>query len=394
LEIAVKYQTLRNGVAAGVISLALISGAAMAADAPATQPSAAAPSPATQPSSASPAGADQLFLTKEHAFLSALQESNKAVGKPDELSDAAHRQQFAPTAIPALKKAMASLEDLAAEHKVPEQQITSLRTSLSSSLYLLGDKDTVADIDAKANGTDAAAKTTSQIVQVMARWRMSSTDDAAKAKIADQIVQLDQSDPTNTSLTILSYQFSQSTKDKAIAEKLSNAAVAMNNRAATQIKTMVEGQKRLASLEGKPMVVSGKSVDGSDFTTAQWKGKVVLVDFWATWCGPCRAELPNVKAAYSKYHDQGLEIIGVSNDFSKDALTKYTPENGMTWPELFDADAAATHNWNPITLGYGVEGIPTMFLIDRNGICTTVTARGNLETEIPKLLAQPGTKTE
>ncbi len=72
--------------------------------------------------------------------------------------------------------------------------------------------------------------------------------------------------------------------------------------------------RRARLLTGDPVKVSGKTIDGKPFDISQYKGKVVIVDFWATWCGPCLAELPNLKKIYEKYHDRGLEIVGVNLD--------------------------------------------------------------------------------
>jgi thiol-disulfide isomerase/thioredoxin len=117
-----------------------------------------------------------------------------------------------------------------------------------------------------------------------------------------------------------------------------------------------------------------KDLDGKPLSVASRKGKVVLLDFWATWCGPCRAELPNVITAYKKYHDKGFEIIGVSLDSDRaklDAFLKKT--DGMTWPQYFDGEG-----WgNKIAVKYGVESIPFTVLIGKDGKIIGKDLRGD-----------------
>ena len=116
-----------------------------------------------------------------------------------------------------------------------------------------------------------------------------------------------------------------------------------------------------------------KDVDGKPLSVANYNGKVVLIDFWATWCGPCRAEMPNVVATYKKYHSQGFDIIGVSLDDDRQKLLNYTKDNGMTWPQYFDGQGWS----NKLAVKYGIEAIPATYLLDGNGVIIGKDLRGD-----------------
>ncbi|PKL47275.1 MAG: hypothetical protein CVV42_13585 [Candidatus Riflebacteria bacterium HGW-Riflebacteria-2] len=140
------------------------------------------------------------------------------------------------------------------------------------------------------------------------------------------------------------------------------------------------------SPEGKafPEFPAGKkTIDGKDLNLARFKGKVLLVDFWATWCPPCRAEVGPLVTVYNKYKDKGFEIVGISFDKERADLDKFVQENKMEWPHYFDGK----HWENEVGPTYGIQSIPTMYLLDGEGkVITTELRDGKLEKELEKIL--------
>jgi len=114
--------------------------------------------------------------------------------------------------------------------------------------------------------------------------------------------------------------------------------------------------------------------DGKNLSLASLKGKVVLVDFWASWCGPCRKENPNLVKAYAKYHDKGFEIIGVSLDDKKENWLKAIDADKLVWLHASDLKG-----WkSDLAAEYGIRSIPTSFLVDAEGKIIGKDLRGDL----------------
>jgi peroxiredoxin len=153
---------------------------------------------------------------------------------------------------------------------------------------------------------------------------------------------------------------------------------------AQQSLAMLASERRL-KVGAEPIKFEVTSITGEKLSPQMYKGRVLLLDFWATWCGPCLQEMPNVIDVYKKYKKDGFEIVGISLDRNRSALDRYLEKNDIKWPQYYDGKF-----WNnEVSTLYGVKAIPATFLIDKKGKIRYKTLRGRqLEVAVKELLAE------
>ena len=206
----------------------------------------------------------------------------------------------------------------------------------------------------------------------------------------DAFLQLAPKDPRAGQLIYMAASSARDEKAKtAMEERI------LKDFADSQFATMIKGSRRQREGIGKPFELEfTEAISGSTISMNSLKGKVVVLDFWATWCGPCVAEMPEMKKLYEKFHGQGVEFIGISLDQSKDqggldALKKFVKDKEIPWPQYYQGKG-----WQSEFSGsWGINSIPSMFVVDQDGKLVSVEARGKLEQLLPELLKKKTTSS-
>jgi arylsulfatase A-like enzyme/thiol-disulfide isomerase/thioredoxin len=260
----------------------------------------------------------------------------------------------------------------------------------------LGDTDAFARvptcIETVRNPSPELSKTMRRLAVVaeQQRWLMKGPQEAARPLI-HKTADLLRADPESTDTAIHAIIFAVGLEDLPDGTPLAIEAytafepivAASPNPKVRDMAWQFAGAKRRLQLPGQPMEIFGTLLNGEKFDPALVAGKVVLVDFWATWCGPCVAEIPAMREHYAKYRDRGFEIIGVSCDGAKDVVEEFVAKEQIPWLMFYDEGDGT---WPPLAKHYGLPGIPVMILIGRDGNVVSVRARGaELSRELEKL---------
>ncbi len=343
---------------------------------------------------ATPAAEEKADAKKEGVKTGAVPTPEDLAAKLDEIDELEVPDADAWTK--AVKKKLAEFETglAAAEAAAGDGPVKHALKLLSVQADLMreatGGKATAGDPETVLSGIVAAKEADAGVRRHASRMLVEmgsqGVDDAAKLavwqkRLADHLAAFpdDPEGPDVQSLEIDLVEAHAPDQLKGVVERL---AASKNEQLAEFAKSKLAEIKVMDELKAKPLELKFTAVDGREVDVEKLRGKVVLIDFWATWCGPCMQEVPNVVKTFEKLHEKGFEIIGVSLDEDKAALEKTVKKMKMTWPQSFEGKG-----WEGATAKrFGITGIPTMWLLDKQGKVSDFDAREGLEEKVTKLL--------
>lgn len=233
---------------------------------------------------------------------------------------------------------------------------------------------------------EGPVKALAQIIQTMARAQSGRYDEAL-ARFKELLKGLDANEQEEFATSFCdSFAGQAITAGEYGVARQAYAALLDKFGESPNLRQKVQGDLKRLDLVGRTAPsFAGDDIQGRPIRSDAYRGKYVLVDFWATWCGPCVAELPRLQAAYRAYHDAGLEIVGVSLDETKDAVIDFVKARKIPWPQIHGAGGATD-----LAQAFNVSSIPATYLIDPEGTIIRLDLRGKaLDEALAALIKRP-----
>lgn len=286
------------------------------------------------------------------------------------------------------------------DRTLPEtKQLLSLKIQLSTLLGRMGNEKAVENLDAfllkltQNADPEVAQEAKNAILNLKLNNLASLSADERQAVIDEVKGRILESEPSIATVQMartLARSLERALPPAEAAKEVTQLAEHFQDSGDTGLDkaaASLMGLARRLNLPGNEIELAGTLLNGEDLNFASaYKGKAVVVDFWATWCGPCIAEFPNMKKLYAKYHDHGFEIVGISLDDTKEPVEAFVEKQDIPWTIVWNDKGEGVRGWeDPNAVRYGINAIPAMIFIGKDGKVESLNARGN---NLDELLAE------
>lgn len=306
---------------------------------------------------------------------------------PMALADLDKRAEVAPVAIPLLWRAVDLAAEMALADPPTRERSEHLRYYSLAVLTFLDDVKAQALLEEARDSNLRSTARMGRDAMIFARWWRSAEDPAAQNKVLDDLQDIAKDNPKDDDVAnMLVAMREEGAANDAVAGRIEQIVIQnLHGPKAEAFAEQFKAAAKLRSLKNKPLVLTGVTLDGKPFSSADLAGKVILVDFGATWCQPWRQQLTDLRKLYDDRASRGLAIITVLCDKNLDNIHEFLAREPLPWPVLRDGKEPEA-----FAAQYGVEMFPTPFLIDRKGVVRHVDGTGKLAVLAEELLQEPG----